>query len=237
MASALASPPPLLSGGSPDLKRNARKFLERALVVSALVHLAAVGAFRAAEERSRAREGDEVKRVPGIVDLIPHLFPPPVIRNWSPPAAPPSTSGIITPVQKIERPEVDITPPGDFYPPETVTPSRGEGGKGGAATTPDAPTEEPLRPFTAVDTPPVPLQAPRPPYPEWAREAGIEGTVVLKVLVGVDGIPKQVEILRGPKGLRDEAARAVSRWTFTPGLSNHRPVEVWVEVPVVFTLQ
>ena len=59
MAPALASPPPLLPGGSPDLKRHARKFLERALVISALVHFTAAGVFRAADERGRAREAAE----------------------------------------------------------------------------------------------------------------------------------------------------------------------------------
>jgi protein TonB len=206
-------------------------------VISALVHLTAVGLFRAAEERSRAREAVDSRRIGGIVELIPRFFPPPTIRNWSPVPVPPATNGVFTPVDRIARPEVEITKPGAYYPPETAAPSQGGDGKDGPDIHPGPPRDEPMAPFTPVDTPPTPLQAPRPPYPEWAREAGIEGTVVLKVLVGVDGIPKQVEILRGPKGLRDEAAHAVSRWTFTPGLASHRPVEVWVEVPVVFTLQ
>ena len=237
MASALASPPPLMTGGSPDLKRHARRFLERALVISALVHLTAVGLFRAADERSRAREAVDSKMIGGIVDLIPHLFPPPIARNWSPVPAVSPEKGVFIPVEKISRPEVEITRPGIPYIPVGPSALPGGGGKDGPDLELGPPGEEPALPFKPVDTLPTTLLAPRPPYPEWAREAGIEGAVLLKVLVGVDGLPKQVEILSGPKGLREEAARAVSRWTFVPAMTSHQPVELWVQVTVVFTLQ
>ena len=64
----------------------------------------------------------------------------------------------------------------------------------------------------------------------------MEGKVLLYVLVGKDGHPRKVITTGGVRALGEDAARAVMRWTFRPGLSNGNPIEVWVEVPVVFRL-
>ena len=87
-----------------------------------------------------------------------------------------------------------------------------------------------------ADTPPELVDAPKPAYPEWAREAGVEGKVLLRVLVGKDGRPRKVIETGGVRALGEDAAKAVMRWTFHPALSNGNPIEVWVEVPVVFRL-
>ena len=90
--------------------------------------------------------------------------------------------------------------------------------------------------FAGADTPPELVDAPKPAYPEWAREAGVEGKVLLRVLVGKDGRPRKVIETGGVRALGEDAAKAVMRWTFHPALSNGNPIEVWVEVPVVFRL-
>jgi len=234
MASALASPPPPWSFGSADLKRNARKFFERALVISALVHLAAVGAFRAAEERSRARDVLDTQRIKGKITVI-DVFELPPIRNWVVAPSHPSAKGVFFPVDKPKE-LMEITGPEARYTPEAVGigPTTNNGAE--RIIDPGPPGGEVLQPFRHVDTPPTPKVAPKPPYPEWAKEARIEGTVLLRVLVGVDGIPKRVEVVRGPNGLKEEAAKAVARWIFDPGLSDHQPIEVWVQVPITFRL-
>jgi periplasmic protein TonB len=235
MASALASPPPPFPFGSADLKANARKFLERALVISALVHLSVVGAFRVAEQRAAAPAGKEGDLPPWSHTVV--LSPPIELprTNWQPVPETNSGEGRIIPV--VERPKfspIDFGIPGQgpIADPGVAGPNRGAPGNPG----PGKPPDDPTRPFTPADTPPVPISAPKPVYTDWLREARIEGKVLLRVLVGTDGLVKKVVVESGPKGLDAAAVEAVRRWTFRPGLSDGRPVEVWVAIPILFRL-
>jgi protein TonB len=81
--------------------------------------------------------------------------------------------------------------------------------------------------------------APAPAYPREAILDGIEGTVLLKVLVGVDGKPLSVEIARssGNRRLDDAARRQVlRRWMFKPAIRDGQAVQVYGMVPVNFSL-
>ena len=234
MTSAYASPPPLRFG-SADLKANARRFLERALVISALAHLAAVGVFRAALDRFAAQEED-VPTVIGHWEDSTFITPPiaPIPRNWRPPGGTPSTQGAFVPVGNlvldfIDRGRRDVQ----------QSPISADPGRGADAPTPrDGSVQHPeAQPgFSYFDTPPEPIVAPQPAYPAWAREAGIEGKVLVRVLVGTDGVPKKMVVVRGPKGLTEGLEVAILRWRFRPGLANKQPVEVWVEIPITFRL-
>lgn len=73
-------------------------------------------------------------------------------------------------------------------------------------------------------------------YPEIARQSGIEGRVVAKVLVGTDGSVIKVGGISGPEVFRDEVADKVMNLSFTPALQNGQPVKCWVSVPFSFTL-
>jgi protein TonB len=81
--------------------------------------------------------------------------------------------------------------------------------------------------------------APAPTYPREALLDGIEGTVLLRVLVGVDGKPLSVEIERssGNRRLDDAARRQVLRkWSFKPAIRNGQAVQVYGLVPVNFSI-
>lgn len=99
----------------------------------------------------------------------------------------------------------------------------------------------------AKDPAPVPtLQAvtdedvlANPKYPAEAAAAGINGQVVLDLLVGADGMVKEIKITSSePAGVFDKAATtAASGWRFNAGRNGapgHK-VEGWVRVPVQFT--
>ncbi|HET7562412.1 MAG TPA: energy transducer TonB [Rhodanobacteraceae bacterium] len=78
-----------------------------------------------------------------------------------------------------------------------------------------------------------------PPYPVNAIRGGIQGTVLLKVLVDTSGKPVDVKIQRssGSRDL-DSAARThvLASWRFHPAVHNGHAVEAWVLVPVKFDL-
>lgn len=88
--------------------------------------------------------------------------------------------------------------------------------------------------FVYYESAPRPITQAPPQYPIFAREAGIEGTVILHLLVGKDGRVKRVRVARGVTGLNEAAAEAAKQWVFSPALCNNKPVAVWFESPVHF---
>ena len=79
---------------------------------------------------------------------------------------------------------------------------------------------------------------PKPAYPEQARKAGWEGTVMLGVLVNVGGKAEKIEI-KGSSGhatLDQAAVEGLKRWLFRPARYGEKAVESWVKIPVVFRL-
>jgi protein TonB len=79
---------------------------------------------------------------------------------------------------------------------------------------------------------------PWPRYPAAARRRGIEGEVLLRVAVGLDGRAERVEIVRSSgSALLDKAAvEALERWRFEPARAAGQPVAATVEIPVTFRL-
>jgi protein TonB len=91
--------------------------------------------------------------------------------------------------------------------------------------------------FIAVDEEPVRISIDPPVYPSVARSAGIEGTVLVRVLVGKDGRVKDVIHIDGPEALRSAADDCARTAVFRPALVDHQPIEVWVMMPVTFKLR
>lgn len=76
----------------------------------------------------------------------------------------------------------------------------------------------------------------RPIYPPKVKAAGIQGAVILDVLIGKDGVPEQIRIQKGPKQLQESALDAVRQWRYEPYLLNGDPVEVETSITVVYSL-
>jgi protein TonB len=75
-------------------------------------------------------------------------------------------------------------------------------------------------------------------YPHDALVHGEHGTVVLRVLVGTDGLPQTVEIetSSGSRSLDIAARDAVKHWTFRPGMRDGVAHSAWARVPIAFDL-
>ena len=91
--------------------------------------------------------------------------------------------------------------------------------------------------YVAVEEMPALINLPRPEYPEIARNAGVDGVVVLKILVGKNGDVDKVIYVSGPEMLKQSAIDAAMQAKFKPALQQHRPVAVWVQIPIEFSLQ
>ena len=78
----------------------------------------------------------------------------------------------------------------------------------------------------------------QPIYPESAKAAGAQGTVLLHAVVGMDGKPLQLQVLNSQVNpdLARAAVEAVSQWRYQPTLLNGEPVEIDTTIQVKFTL-
>ena len=76
-----------------------------------------------------------------------------------------------------------------------------------------------------------------PEYSDEARKEKIEGVCVLYVVVGPDGLPRDIRVQRVlGHGLDEKAIEAVRQWKFEPALKDGKPVAVAVNVEVTFHL-
>lgn len=76
----------------------------------------------------------------------------------------------------------------------------------------------------------------RPQYPVLARQAHIQGVVVLLAVIGKDGAVQDLHVKSGPPMLAQAAVDAVRQWRYKPYFLNGQPVEVDTQININFTL-
>jgi protein TonB len=166
-------------------------------------------------------------RVIDIFDRVKPPVPPPVPLPVTKPRPPSTATAAPTrlPIQPIvDRIVVDqgtlpADPPADTASGETVSP----------------PADGSPLPGVRLEY----LRAPAPAYPRNALREGIQGTVLLQVLVDVDGKPLDVQVARssGDREL-DRAAREqiLRHWLFRAAMKDGRAVQAIGLVPIAFNL-
>ncbi len=78
---------------------------------------------------------------------------------------------------------------------------------------------------------------PDPEYSDEARKAKCQGTVLLWLIVGPDGKPRDIRVQQSlGMGLDERAVEAVRKWKFEPAMKDGRPVAVQVNVEISFRL-
>jgi protein TonB len=80
------------------------------------------------------------------------------------------------------------------------------------------------------------IQQTRPLYPALARQARIQGNVVLHAIIDKDGKVAQLEVISGHPLLVQAALDAVKQWRYKPTQLNGDPVEVDTTITVTFTM-
>ncbi len=104
---------------------------------------------------------------------------------------------------------------------------------------PAVPNVENVVPFYQLTRKPVLKQRAFPEYPDELRQQGIEGRVIVKILIDEQGNVIRTEILKsGGYAVLDSAAvQAARRFLFEPARLNDRPVKVWMTIPFNFRLK
>jgi TonB family protein len=90
--------------------------------------------------------------------------------------------------------------------------------------------------YVAFEKAPEMVSMDHPVYPDLAREAGVEGTVLVRVLVGDDGFVKDLFVIQSIPMLDQAAGDAAWTAVFKPALQKDRPVAVWMVIPIEFNL-
>jgi len=235
--------------GGIDLKRNANKYLGGAFGTSLLLHavivlggLLMIGLFQSPTTSS----------VPPVIRPVDFLPPPSVEEpvKATLPQAPQVAQGIDPhaiplPVDHPLPPVSPIIPPAAI--PREPLPV--------GSNPPSPPIGDPPQPHRVVapmvsippkdtmifyDQEPVArvninsiIQ-----YPEAAKRAGLEGTVLISALIGTDGAVEKIEVERSDYKMLEEAAvKAMAKVTFRPALQDSLPVRVWYTFPITFRLQ
>jgi protein TonB len=75
-----------------------------------------------------------------------------------------------------------------------------------------------------------------PNYPQLAKQARIQGTVVLQAEISKDGTIQNLQLISGHPMLAPAAIEAVKQWRYKPYLLNGEPVAVETQVVVNFSL-
>ena len=76
----------------------------------------------------------------------------------------------------------------------------------------------------------------RPRYPRPARQARIQGTVILEAIISEQGSVENLRVIKGHPLLIQSALEAVRRWRYKPTVLNGVPVEVITRITVRFHL-
>jgi len=87
-----------------------------------------------------------------------------------------------------------------------------------------------------VDKMPVILNKPQPKYPNIARMAAVEGTVIVTVLIDENGYVEKATIFRGEAMLYKASINTAYECKFEPAIKEGKPVKVKVNIPFHFQL-
>ncbi|MDF1485065.1 energy transducer TonB [Ramlibacter sp. H39-3-26] len=181
------------------------------------------------------------------VQLLSEFIEPPKPKP-APPAPPP-------PPAPIKRPTIKSPPPAPM-PLAIADPTPAPDAPVGVTTPqpPAPPIAAPAAPPAPPPAPPAPpappkielpssaadyLQNPSPPYPTISRRLGEQGKVVVRVLIGTDGLPQKAEIRQssGYERLDQAAYNTVLKWRYVPGKRNGAPEAMWFNIPLNFVLE
>ncbi len=84
---------------------------------------------------------------------------------------------------------------------------------------------------------PVKIFAPQPQYTEEARQARIQGVVIVQTIIDCQGFVTEINVVKGlPLGLTEATVSAISQWRFEPATLNGRPISVYYNLTVNFRL-
>jgi TonB family protein len=134
--------------------------------------------------------------------------------------------------QTVQAPSLEAAPAGD-----SANPSALSGIVSSNVAAPAAPQLQPEGPVKVGGNVKEPRLLSRvlPEYPLVAKQAGIQGDVVVKTTIDAKGNVVNMQVVSGPAMLRGPALTALRRWKYEPSTLNGQPTEVQMLVTIKFS--
>lgn len=220
------------------------------IVVLALIAAGAVAMANRVQQVLKEKRTEVVFRPPPVAAKPPPPPPPPPKPKPKPKAEPPAPPTVAAPAALVAPKEVP-----QEKPPETDAANAVEaapmavGGTGklvpGAVVTgvdsagvPEAPPKRGPINLPEEAEPPEPLESnANPEYPAEARTQGLEGMVIIKIVVEEDGSTRIVKVMRGDEPFVTAAVEAVKTWRFKPALVDGQPTAVFRILKIPFRIR
>lgn len=205
-----------------------------AMVAAIAINAAAVAAVML------AKNGYVVVPHPGAIPIIDIFIPqpPPPNETPEPPQAQQPKDPVFVPPPRVPT---GAETQGDPIETTHVLPPTGGTSGGEGASTAITPKPEPSPVPVLTDAAPLSgaLRDFQPPYPPQLLRTGIEGTAVVRVLVGTNGRVKQVAIISAGDPLFADATerQALRKWRFKPATRDGVAVESWKQMTVRFEIR
>lgn len=160
--------------------------------------------------------------------------PPPAMPDPEPQQRPQPQQAVVT-ATPTPLPPVASTPP--LAAPIPIPFPAVDTGPGPVLADPPAPPAEPALVVAQLDK--RFLGAFQPDYPARAQREGLEGVVRVRILIGIDGRVKAVELVRSDDPAFFEATkrRALAKWRFKPATRGGVAEESWTEMTVRFQIR
>lgn len=231
--------------GAVELKESAQRFWFIGFIISLALHSIVLSAFHLDLFHVGTDPRTIVMRP---FDLTPRIHLDPRVPGFTTPPPASGTAPRVRGERAIPVPVPDETAdPGQALATQEQMAQQvdplangdGEGtGNGSGMITIPGPADDTPVPFEAVEKLPQIITRIAPAYPPLAVKAGIEGRVVVNMLVGKDGHVREVALVHSTaECLNDAALDAARGFVFTPAYMNNGPVTVWVTVPFNFKLR
>lgn len=176
--------------------------------------------------------------------IIPLTATLAVVRVAEMPAPSPTTNPDIAPMTASATIAPEIAPPG--IPTPGLPPTEDGVPQGLGILAGDRPVAvmpaDPPKPVSQVRVADLPV-APRktvdvrPQYPEIARAARVEGTIIMEAVLDTSGPVTQLRLIKSVPMLDQAALDAVRQWRYAPSLYGGYPVSVLMTITVRFMLQ
>lgn len=226
-------------------RRGLRSHLSGTVPISIGVHLAVLVVILIIPLTATLDLPDPAAHLPDYMLAAALPPPPPAPRVLAPSASRAIPTGPVTPTTAPKTIEPESAAPAaalvpDIGPATAGVPDSGGVMPGGTPVVPwppDPPRQ--VAPIRVADLPVSPRKIVdvRPLYPDLARSARVEGTIIMEAVLDVSGRVTQVRLLRSVPLLDQAALDAVRQWRYTPSSYGGHAVSVLMTITIRFTLE
>ena len=199
-----------------DLRLKSRKFMEVSTIIALLFLIVMFFSFKQFQTSVKLPERPDITIETIEIPQTQQIQKPPPPSRPSIPVE--SDDEDILDDVTIDETDVNLQPANELPPPPP-------------------PAEDEVFEFFAVSQKPVLVHKEKPIYPDLARKAGIEGTVVVTVTIGKTGKVENAHVFKSIPMLDEAALAAAKKCTFKPAKQRDKFVKVKMNIPFKFKLK